>query len=66
MFTLFLTPPRFRDVVFEVTSVDVGKFEVSGGFLGRQIEKVELVFQVRGAGNVIVCVEVRSIILLGT
>ncbi len=37
--------------------MDVGKFEVSGGFLGRQIEKVELVFQVR-AGNVIVCVEV--------
>ncbi len=53
MFTLLLTPPRF-----EITSVDVGKFEVSGGFLGRQIEKVELVFQVRGAGNVIVCVEV--------
>ena len=43
----FLTPPRFRNVVFEITSVDVGKFEVSGRFLGRQIEKVELVFQVR-------------------
>ncbi len=39
---------RFRNVVFEISSVDVGKFEVSGRFLGRQIEKVELVFQVRG------------------
>ncbi|XP_064390864.1 ras GTPase-activating-like protein IQGAP1 isoform X3 [Halichondria panicea] len=36
---------QFRNVVFEITSVDVGKFEVSGRFLGRQIEKVELVFQ---------------------
>ncbi len=35
--------------------MDVGKFEVSGGFLGRQIEKVELVFQVRGAGGNSVC-----------
>ena len=32
-----------------MTSVDVSKFEVSGRFLGRQIEKVELIFQVRGA-----------------
>ncbi len=53
MFTLLLPGS-----VIEITSVDVGKFEVSCGFLGRQIEKVELFFQVRGAGNVIVCVEV--------
>ena len=32
--------------MFEITSTDVGVFEVSGRFLGRQIEKVELVFQV--------------------
>ena len=37
---------RFRNVVFEITSTDVGMFEVTGRFLGRQIEKVELVFQV--------------------
>jgi len=36
---------QFRNVVFEITSTDVGVFEVSGRFLGRQIEKVELVFQ---------------------
>ena len=33
-------------MVFEITSTDVGMFEVTGRFLGRQIEKVELVFQV--------------------
>lgn len=38
---------RFRNVVFEITATDVGVFEVSGRFLGRQIEKVELVFQVK-------------------
>ncbi len=37
---------RFRNVSFEITSIDVGMFEVTGRFLGRQIEKVELVFQV--------------------
>lgn len=37
---------RFRNVSFEITSIDVGVFEVTGRFLGRQIEKVELVFQV--------------------
>jgi len=38
---------RFRNVSFEITSVDVGVFEVTGRFLGKQIEKVELVFQVK-------------------
>lgn len=38
---------RFRNVSFEITSIDIGVFEVTGRFLGRQIEKVELVFQVR-------------------
>ena len=37
---------RFRNVSFEITSTDIGVFEVTGRFLGRQIEKVELVFQV--------------------
>lgn len=36
---------QFRNVVFEITATDVGVFEVTGRFLGRQIEKVELVFQ---------------------
>ena len=40
-------PPRFRNIVFEITATDVGVFEVTGRFLGRQIEKVELVFQVK-------------------
>lgn len=48
----FLYPPcctsffRFRNVVFEITSKDVGTFEVSGKFMGVSMEKVELVFQV--------------------
>ena len=45
--------------MFKIASVDVSKFEVSGRFLGRQIEKVELVFQVRGSSkgstNMILC-----------
>ncbi len=45
VFSLVL-PFRFRNVSFEITSVDVGVFEVTGRFLGKQIEKVELVFQV--------------------
>ena len=50
-YIIYGVPPpthhRFRNVVFEITATDVGVFEVSGRFLGRQIEKVELVFQVR-------------------
>ena len=33
-------------MVFEITSKDVGTFEVSGKFMGVSMEKVELVFQV--------------------
>ena len=44
---------RFRNVSFEITSIDVGVFEVTGRFLGRQIEKVELVFQVGPMAGVI-------------
>ena len=39
---------RFRNVTFEITSTDVGTFDVSGKFMGVSMEKVELVFQVRG------------------
>lgn len=46
-YVALLLPFRFRNVVFEITATDVGVFEVSGRFLGRQIEKVELVFQVK-------------------
>ena len=44
---LLLLVLRFRNVSFEITAIDVGVFEVTGRFLGKQIEKVELVFQVR-------------------
>ena len=37
---------RFKNAVFEITSRDVGIFEVSGKFFGVSMEKVELVFQV--------------------
>lgn len=37
---------RFKNAVFEITSKDVGVFEVSGKFFGVSMEKVELVFQV--------------------
>lgn len=37
---------RFKNAVFEITSKDVGIFEVSGKFFGVSMEKVELVFQV--------------------
>ena len=42
-----------------MTSVDVSKFEVSGRFLGRQIEKVELNLpgegSNKGSTNMILC-----------
>ena len=57
---LHLSPRRFRNVVFEITATDVGVFEVTGRFLGRQIEKVELVFQVRATVLMIVCTNVLS------
>lgn len=37
---------RFKNAVFEITSKDVGTFEVTGKFFGVSMEKVELVFQV--------------------
>ena len=37
---------RFRSATFEITSTDVGKFEISGKFLGIEVQRVELVFQV--------------------
>lgn len=46
MWCLYYIYYRFRNVSFEITATDVGVFEVTGRFLGRQIEKVELVFQV--------------------
>jgi hypothetical protein len=36
---------QFKNAVFEITSKDVGLFEVSGKFFGVSMEKVELVFQ---------------------
>ena len=41
-----LSPTRFRNVTIIISSIDVCLFEVSGNFLGRQIEKVDLVFEV--------------------
>ena len=41
---IFIT--RFKNAVFEITSTDVGLFQVSGKFFGVSMEKVELVFQV--------------------
>ena len=42
----FLLPCRFKNAVFEITSKDIGTFEVTGKFFGVSMEKVELVFQV--------------------
>lgn len=38
---------RFRNAVIEITSLDVGVFEVRGRVLGVSLDKFELVFQVR-------------------
>ena len=43
---LFSGANRFRSATFEITSTDVGKFEISGKFLGIEVQRVELVFQV--------------------
>ena len=50
--------------MFEITATDVGVFEVTGRFLGRQIEKVELVFQVRATAIVVVCTNVYLLCVL--
>ncbi|KAL5481649.1 hypothetical protein EMCRGX_G021851 [Ephydatia muelleri] len=36
---------QFRSATFEITSTDIGKFEISGKFLGIEVQRVELVFQ---------------------
>ena len=46
MLKLFFVLYRCKNAVFEITSKDVGTFEVTGKFFGVSMEKVELVFQV--------------------
>ena len=38
---------RFRNAQIEITSLDVGVFEVKGRVLGVALDKFELVFQVK-------------------
>lgn len=38
---------RFRNAQIEITSTDVGVFEVKGRVLGVALDKFELVFQVK-------------------
>ena len=44
---MFETLFRLRNVTFEISTTDVGVFDVSAKFLGVSMDKVEIIFQVR-------------------
>ena len=50
--------------MFEITSVGVGTFEVLGKFMGFEVQKVELVFQVSELASARVCVHVCMYVLI--